>query len=106
MCTAHQLSSTWAPHTGILLDAFLQCYQILSHIHKLVFATGALRLEGGRQLARADAWKLPTEGHRVFDGLRIFLNGDAATLGPLRKLLPYAGGLLEQYFQHLSMRQL
>ncbi len=46
---------------------------------------------------KADAWMLPREGHRVFDGLCIFLHGDAATLEPMRRLLPYAGGLWDLY---------
>lgn len=44
---------------------------------------------------KADAWMLPGVGHRVFDGLRIFLSGESATLETLRRILPYAGGLFE-----------
>ena len=86
--------------------AFLVCLWILSCLIPGRFPCCRCIKAGKWQTAgKADAWKLLTEGHRVFDGLRIFPNGDAATLGPLRKLLPYAGELSDS-MHRLSMRQL
>lgn len=52
-------------------------------------------IKAGRWLTagRVDVWVPAGEGHRVFQGHRVFLSGSAAALEPLRSILPYAGML-------------
>ena len=52
-------------------------------------------IKAGRWLTagRADVWLPAGEGHKIFQGHRVFLSGSAAALEPLRSILPYAGTL-------------
>ena len=91
----HQLSTLHRWGTLLLSAEDGTLVRSVSFISQLCLPYRCMKAGKWQTAGKADAWKLPTEGHRVFDGLRIFLNGDAAVLGPLRRLLPYAGRLSE-----------